>query len=156
MGSHTVHKLPIIKFTDKNSKHGTESWSKACNEVILALEEYGCFVALYDKITQEIHNGVFEAMQELFDLPTHIKVQNKSTKPLYGYVGQIPLIPLYESMGIDNANTLQGLHNFTKVMWPNGNEGFSENIHLYTKLAAELEKIVVQMVFESYGVGKIL
>ncbi|GFP95370.1 probable 2-oxoglutarate-dependent dioxygenase aop1.2 [Phtheirospermum japonicum] len=154
MGSHTVHKLPIIKFTDKNSKHGTESWSKACNEVISALEEYGCFVALYDKITQEIHNGVFEAMQELFDLPTHIKVQNKSTKPLYGYVGQIPLIPLYESMGIDNANTLQGLHNFTKVMWPNGNEGFSENIHLYTKLAAELEKIVVQMVFESYGVEK--
>ncbi|CAA0839120.1 2-oxoglutarate (2OG) and Fe(II)-dependent oxygenase superfamily protein [Striga hermonthica] len=145
----------MIEISDKSSKPGTESWSKACTKVIGALEEYGCFVALYDKITHEIHNGVFNAMKELFDLPTRTKVQNKSSKPLYGYVGQIPLIPLYESMGIDNANTLQGIHNFTKVMWPNdANHGFSEKLFSYTKLAAELEKTVVQMVFEGYGVGK--
>ncbi|KAK6148930.1 hypothetical protein DH2020_016455 [Rehmannia glutinosa] len=154
MGSLKAHKLPVIEFTTKNLKPGTESWSKSYNEVISALEEYGCFVALYDKITQEIHSGVFQAMEELFDLPTHTKVQNKSTKPLYGYVGQIPIVPLYESMGIDNANTLEGIQNFTKVMWPNGNDGFCGNLLSYTKLAVELDKIVVQMVFEGYGVGK--
>ncbi|KAL0441588.1 UNVERIFIED_CONTAM: putative 2-oxoglutarate-dependent dioxygenase AOP1.2 [Sesamum radiatum] len=154
MGSVTVHKLPVIAFTEENSKPGTETWYKTCRQVISALEEYGCFVAAYDKITQRIHTGVFEALEELFDIPTETKVQNKSTKPLYGYVGQIPLIPLYESMGIDNATTLEGIQSFANVMWPNGNDGFSEKLLLYTKLAAELEKIVVQMVFEGYGVGK--
>ncbi|KAL0354737.1 UNVERIFIED_CONTAM: putative 2-oxoglutarate-dependent dioxygenase AOP1.2 [Sesamum radiatum] len=154
MGSVTVHKLPVIAFTEENSKPGTESWSKTCRKVISALEEYGCFVAAYDKITQHIHTGVFEALEELFDIPTETKVQNKSTKPLYGYVGQIPLIPLYESMGIDNASTLAGIQSFAKVMWPNGNDGFSEKLLSYTKLAAELEKMVLQMVFDGYGVGK--
>ncbi|KAL2243420.1 probable 2-oxoglutarate-dependent dioxygenase AOP1 [Sesamum indicum] len=154
MGSLTLHKLPVIAFTEENSKPGTETWSKTCRQVISALQEYGCFVAAYDQITQRIHTGVFEALEELFDIPTERKVQNKSAKPLYGYVGQIPLIPLYESMGIDNANTLEGIQSFAKVMWPNGNDGFSEKLLLYTKLAAELEKIVVQMVFEGYGVGQ--
>ncbi|KAG6430014.1 hypothetical protein SASPL_108073 [Salvia splendens] len=31
---------------------------------------------------------------------------------------------------------------------------FSENLVAYTKVAADLERIVVRMVFESYGVGK--
>ncbi|EYU21585.1 hypothetical protein ABFS82_09G097700 [Erythranthe guttata] len=148
------HKLDVIEFSDKNLKPGTESWSKTCNEVVSALEKYGCFVASYDKLTQETHTTVFKALEELFDLPTQTKVQNKSTKPLYGYVGQIPFIPLYESMGIDNADTLQGIQNFAKVMWPNGYNDFSEKLVSYTKLAAELEKIVVRMVFERYGVGK--
>lgn len=124
MGSLSPHKLAVIKFSDENSKPGTESWSNTCKQVISALEQYGCFVASYDKITPEIHNGVFQALEKLFDLPTHTKVQNKSTKPLYGYVGQIPLIPLYESMGIDNANTLHGIQTFSNLMWPNGNDMF--------------------------------
>ncbi|KAG8379885.1 hypothetical protein BUALT_Bualt07G0135800 [Buddleja alternifolia] len=156
MGSLTKHhKLPVIELiTNENLKPGTESWSKTCKEVVSALEEYGCFVGSYDKMTQEIHNGVYNALEELFDLPTHIKMENKSNKPLYGYVGQVPLIPVFESMGIDYANTFEGIQSFTNVMWPNGNQGFSENLLRYTKLAAELEKIVVQMIFESYGVGK--
>ncbi|CAA3001152.1 probable 2-oxoglutarate-dependent dioxygenase AOP1 [Olea europaea subsp. europaea] len=154
MGSLNVHKLPIIEFTHDTMKPGTASWCKACKEVISALEEYGCFVASYDEISLEFNDGVFQALEELFNLPTEIKVQNRSTKPLYGYVGQIPLIPLYESMGIDDANTLEGIQSFTKVMWPNGNDVFSEKLLPYTKLAAELEKIVVRMVFESYGVEK--
>ncbi|XP_073282923.1 probable 2-oxoglutarate-dependent dioxygenase AOP1 [Primulina huaijiensis] len=155
MGSLSLHKLPIIEFTDENMKQGTESWSKSCEDVVSSLEKYGCFIANYDKITQEMHDGVFEALQELFDLPTETKVQNKSSKPLYGYVGQIPFVPLYESMGIDNANTVEGIQHFVEVMWPNvGNNGFSENLLVYTKLAAELELTVAKMVFESYGVDK--
>ncbi|MCD7470129.1 hypothetical protein HAX54_009714 [Datura stramonium] len=151
MGSLTVsHKLPIIDFTEVNLEPGTSTWSKARKEAVCALEEYGCFVALYDKI----HDDVFQELEELFHLPIHTKVQNKSTKPLYGYVGQIPFIPLYESMGIDNANTLQGIQNFTNFMWPNGNNAFSRAMLAYSKAAAELEEMVVRMVFESYGVDK--
>ncbi|KAL3511834.1 hypothetical protein ACH5RR_024551 [Cinchona calisaya] len=154
MGSLSLHKLPSINFSKENLKLGSESWCKARKEVMSALEEYGCFVALCDDISLPLHNGVFKALEELFDLPTETKMKNKSSKPLYGYVGQIPVVPLYESMGIDNANTIEGIQAFTSVMWPNGNEGFSEKLLSYTKLAAELELVVARMVFESYGVEK--
>lgn len=124
MGSLTPFKLPVIDFTKEDMKPGTDSWVSARGESVSALEEYGCFVALYDKVSAEVHDKIFKGLVELFDLPTNVKVQNKSTKPLYGYVGQIPIVPLYESMGIDNANTLQGIQSFTKVMWPHGNDDF--------------------------------
>ncbi|XP_027169897.1 probable 2-oxoglutarate-dependent dioxygenase AOP1 [Coffea eugenioides] len=153
MGSLTLHKLPTIDFSKENLKPGTTAWNKIRKEVMSALEEYGCFVASYEKIPQ-LQDAVFGALEELFDLPTQTKMQNKSSKPLYGYVGQIPVVPLYESMGIDDANTSEGMQAFTYAMWPNGNEGFSEKLLAYTKLAAELEEIVVRMIFESYGVEK--
>ncbi|KAM7480401.1 hypothetical protein LguiA_028614 [Lonicera macranthoides] len=154
MGSLSLHKLPIVDFTKNNLEPGLSSWSETCTDVRNALEEYGCFIAVYDKVSVELNNTIFRALKELFDLPTEIKVQNKSSKPLYGYVGQIPFIPLYESMGIDFANTLEGIQSFTNVMWPNGNDGFSETLLSYTKIAAELEQMVAKMVFESYGVEK--
>ncbi|KAK2984903.1 hypothetical protein RJ640_008668 [Escallonia rubra] len=154
MGSLTQHKLPVIDLTEENLKSTSDSWLTICKNVTRALEEYGCFTAVYDKVSVDLHNAVFHALEELFDLPTETKVQNKSKKPLYGYVGQIPFIPLYESMGIDDSNTPEGIQNFTKVMWPSGNESFSETLLSYAKLAVELEQKVVKMVFESYGVQK--
>ncbi|KAJ0714126.1 putative isopenicillin N synthase [Helianthus annuus] len=85
-----------------------------------------------------------------------VKVQNKSTKPLYGYVGQIPFIPLYESMGFDYSNTHDGVKSFVDVMWPDGNEAFSATVLAYNRLVAELEEMVTRMVFETYGVEKYL
>ncbi|PSS07489.1 2-oxoglutarate-dependent dioxygenase AOP1.2 [Actinidia chinensis var. chinensis] len=107
-----------------------------------------------ENLNLELHDEVFHAMEELFNLPMSTKVQNKSNKPLFGYVGQIPIVPLYKSIGIDDANTMEGMQKFEKVMWPNGNDGFSEVILLFSKLIAELEQWVVRMVFESYGVEK--
>ncbi|XP_057460089.1 probable 2-oxoglutarate-dependent dioxygenase AOP1.2 [Actinidia eriantha] len=33
-------------------------------------------------------------------------------------------------MGIDDANTMEGMQKFEKVMWPNGNDGFSDTFVL--------------------------
>lgn len=124
MDSTAQYKLPNIDLSKKNMKPGNDYWLKARKEVISALENYGCFVATYGDFSQELHENVFHGLQQLFDLPTEIKMQNKSSKPLYGYVGQIPFIPLYESMGADYANTHQGIQRFTNVMWPKGNHYF--------------------------------
>lgn len=120
-----MHKLPIIDFTNKkNLKPGSTSWLATAIEATRALEEYGCFIAEFDKVTPELNDAVFHGLEDLFNIPIETKVLNKSTKPLYGYVGQIPFIPLYESMGFDYSNTLDGVRSFTEVMWPNGNEAF--------------------------------
>ncbi|GJY65248.1 probable 2-oxoglutarate-dependent dioxygenase AOP1 [Tanacetum coccineum] len=152
-----MHKLPTIDFTNKkNIKPGSTSWLATALEATRALEEYGCFIAEFNKVTPELNDAVFHGLEDLFDIPVEIKVQNKSTKPLYGYVGQIPFIPLYESMGFDYSYTLDGVRSFIEVMWPNGNEAFSANVLAYNKLVAELEEMVTRMVFETYGVEKYL
>lgn len=130
MGSETALKLPNINFSDQTLRPGTDSWLSACTEVRRALEEYGCFTAVFDEVTSELHSSIFSAMVELFDLPTEIKVQNTSQKPYHGYVGQLPIIPLHESMGIDNAATQEGVQAFTKTMWPAGNQNFRHTSHL--------------------------
>ncbi|XP_052181076.1 probable 2-oxoglutarate-dependent dioxygenase AOP1 [Diospyros lotus] len=154
MGSLLQHKLPVIDLRKEHLKPGTGSWKDARNHVVSALQQYGCFVAVYDGVSQDLHAAVFQALEDLFALPTSTKMQNKSSKPLYGYVGQIPFLPLYESMGIDDANTLHGIHTFSDLMWPNGHHAFSETMLSYSRMVAELEQGVARMVFEEYGVEK--
>lgn len=125
MGSEGNLKLPILDFTNNELNPGTNSWSSACTTVRQALEEYGCFVVVYDKASKELQNGVFSSLKELFDLPLETKLRNIfEGKPLKGYVGQHPKIPLHESMGIDEGTTLEGIQNFAATIWPNGNDNF--------------------------------
>ncbi|XP_059636056.1 probable 2-oxoglutarate-dependent dioxygenase AOP1 [Cornus florida] len=147
-------KLPTISFTTENLKPGSSSWIAKCNDVRQALEDYGCFEAVYDKVSLDLDNNIFSALEELFDLPTETEAKNTSEIPYFGYIGNEPLVPLYESMGIDNAATLEETQSFTNIMWSAGNDFFCETVHSYSKLVTELEQAVKRMVFESYGVGK--
>lgn len=67
---------------------------------------------------------MFGSMEELFDLPLQTKQRNMSEKPLYGYIGQSPVVPLYESMGIDDADVAAKVDAFTEKQWPQGNKSF--------------------------------
>ncbi|KAE8680754.1 pleiotropic drug resistance protein 1-like isoform 1 [Hibiscus syriacus] len=146
-------KIPVIDVFDENSKPGSDAWISRCKDVRAALEQYGCFLATYDKVSSQLQDDVFLSLQQLFNLPTQIKVQNSSDKPYFGYFKH-PCIPLSESMGIDNPTILEGTQGFTNLMWPNRNKTFCESIHAYSKLVSELDRMVKRMVFESYGVGK--
>ncbi|XP_020224845.1 probable inactive 2-oxoglutarate-dependent dioxygenase AOP2 [Cajanus cajan] len=155
MGSEGQPMLPVLDFTMEDLKPGTNSWLTTCRRVRQAFEEYGCFVAVYDKASVGLQNGVFGSMKELFDLPAETKQRNiYEGMPLKGYVGQRPQIPLHESMGIDEGTTLEGIQNFIQKMWPNGNDQFCKYIFEYAKLAEDLDRMVARMIFESYGVLK--
>nr|XP_043608161.1 2-oxoglutarate-dependent dioxygenase AOP2-like [Erigeron canadensis] len=152
MGSLPQPNLPVIDLSVKNLNFTSSSHVTTCDEVVRALEEYGCFVAIYDGVSQELHDAIFRASQELFDLPIEVKVLNTSDTPMHGYVGQIPANPLYEGLGIENATTKEGVENFTKTICPVGNESFSENVLMYTKAVSELDQIVMRMVAKNYGI----
>ncbi|MBA0840506.1 hypothetical protein Goarm_003086 [Gossypium armourianum] len=154
MGSESTPTLPILDFSDAELKPGTDSWLVACKKVTHALEQYGCFIIEYDKFPLQLHNQVFSLLEELFLLPTETKMKNRYEKPLNGYVGQIPELPLHESLGIDNATSVEGTRFFTNLMWPQGNDRFCEYISKYAKVAAELDQMVTRMIFESYGVER--
>lgn len=130
-------RIPVIEFTGEKLKAiaaaggggDSVSWLKMSQEVVRALEEYGCFNAVYDGVSVELHESIFGVSEELFDLPVETKVLNTSTTPSHGYVGQVPLIPLYEGLGIENATTLPAVDHFTHLMWPCGNRRFRSVSH---------------------------
>ncbi|KAM7508814.1 hypothetical protein LguiA_019267 [Lonicera macranthoides] len=125
MGSQTPPKIPIIDFTKENmDQEGSSSWILACKEVRQALEDFGCFVVIYDKVSQELSNEVFLSLKELFDLPMETKTQYTGDMPVHGYLGKIPRLPHFESMGIENGTKLEVIQDLTNLMWPNGNEHF--------------------------------
>ncbi|XP_057969343.1 probable 2-oxoglutarate-dependent dioxygenase AOP1 [Malania oleifera] len=154
MGVLPQPKLPIIDLSKEDLQPGSSTWVSTCNQVLHALHEYGSFVAVYNKLPQEVHDTIFDKVVDLFDLPKEVKLKNIHDKPFRGYVGDHPKIPLYEGLGIDNANTFEGTQRFTNLMWPQGNEIFRENIHAYSVVVSELHKMVTRMIMEGYGLEK--
>lgn len=116
-------KIPVIKLGLEDLK-GAGRGRRTCNEIRHALEEYGCFVAVYERISLELRNKVFNALEEMFNFPMETKIKNTSDTPFFGYFGQHPDLPLHESMGIGDVTTFQMIQNFSNLMWPNGNQTF--------------------------------
>ncbi|XP_010463426.1 PREDICTED: probable 2-oxoglutarate-dependent dioxygenase AOP1 [Camelina sativa] len=148
-------KVPILDFTrEQDLKPRTSAWRSISRAACEALEEYGCFVAVYDGVTQQLDNSVFAAAKDLFDLPTETKMKNVNEKPYHGYVGQMPIIPLHEGLGIDYVTNKEDAKKFTNLMWPQGNDQFCKTIHRFSNAVAELDRLVVRIIFENYGVEK--
>lgn len=114
-------KFPVLDFSDQELKPGTPLWDSLKVQVRKAFEEYGCFEASFNKIPLQLSKYVFDAIEEIFDLPVQTKMKNICKKAFYGYFGQNPVIPLFESMGIDDANIPENVEKFVQNLWPEGN-----------------------------------
>ncbi|KAK6787476.1 hypothetical protein RDI58_016001 [Solanum bulbocastanum] len=153
MGSKNF-KLPKINFSHEDLKPDTLVWNQVKSQVHKALLEYGCFEASFDKVPIHLRKSIFEVSQEMFDLPLQTKLKNIPTKPSHGYVGQQPLAPLYESMGIDDSNIPHEAEKFTQILWPQGNPSFCKTIQSYSEQLSELDQTIRRMIVESLGVEK--
>ncbi|KAI9161174.1 hypothetical protein LWI28_015117 [Acer negundo] len=151
MGSQTLPKLPVIDFSKEDLKPGTQTWFSTCKEICQALEEHGCFIVECKDVSLDLHNKIFDAAKELHDLPIDVKKKNFSDKPFRGYFSASSV---HESLGIDNVIALESTQNFTKLMWPHGNDLFCTKANKIARTMIDLDQMVIRMVFESYGVEK--
>lgn len=128
MGSETQPQLPIIDLSKKNINPASSSWLSTCHEVTSALERYGCFVAVLNDVSSELHETAFSVVKDFFELPRETKLKNTGNrnKPHYGYLGYT--LPVMESFGIENAPALEETQRFTNLNWPAGNEHFWYNL----------------------------
>jgi len=156
MGSETTPKLPLINFNNLNLEANSPNWELVKSQVYKALVEYGCFEAIFDKVPLELRKEIFDSLEELFDLPLETKQLNASNKPYHGYVGQYPMVPLFESIGIDDANVFEKVQSMTNILWPDGNQRCSKTIHSFSEELTELDQIIRKMILESLGVEKYL
>ncbi|PHU07931.1 hypothetical protein BC332_24420 [Capsicum chinense] len=146
-------KIPTIVFSKEELKPGTSQWDSTKDQVFQALQEYGCFEAIYDNvIPSETRESMFGTLKEIFEFPIEIKLKNLSDKPLQGYLGQIPHLPLYESLSISDLLQSQNAESFVNIFWPDdGNPEFCNVIKSYSKSHVELDQMVKMMVLESLG-----
>ncbi|XP_022777149.1 probable 2-oxoglutarate-dependent dioxygenase AOP1 [Durio zibethinus] len=154
MGSQTALKLPVIDFTKPDLKPGTVVWNLVKSQVEQALQEYGCFEALFHKIPLEIREAILGAVEELFDLPLQIKTRNVSKLPYNGYIGQYPHLSLYESIGIDDPNNMEKVEAQTSTFWPEGNTRFSKTVQSFSKQLSELDEMIRRMILEIFHLEK--
>ncbi|XP_071713514.1 probable 2-oxoglutarate-dependent dioxygenase AOP1 [Rutidosis leptorrhynchoides] len=136
-------------------KPGNESWMTASHKVRRALEEYDFFMAIYEGVSAKLMKEVVDAMETVFELPKETKLKNTCDNPDHGYIGLSDIRPNYESLGFKDATNLDNVQHFENLMWPSGNNKyFSKTMHSYVSQISKLEKMVRNMVFESYGVEK--
>ncbi|KAF5737814.1 2-oxoglutarate-dependent dioxygenase AOP1.2-like [Tripterygium wilfordii] len=154
MGSQTPLKLPVIDFTTPGAlNQGSPEWDSVKVQVREALEEYGCFEAVYDELSLELRKAHFGVVEKLFDLPTDVKKLNVYEKPFHGYRGHYP--DVFETMEVDCANVLQQVEeNFINKFWPQGNPDLSKTIHSFSRQVAEFDGVVRRMVLESLCIEK--
>ncbi|KAL1195292.1 putative 2-oxoglutarate-dependent dioxygenase AOP1.2 [Cardamine amara subsp. amara] len=146
--------LPVIDFTSRNLKPGTVEWDTVRGEVRRALEEYGCFEALFDKVSVKLRKAVFDASEEVFKLPLETKQRVVSKRKYRGYVGQIPTLPLFEVIGVDYAQNTDKANAFTHKLWPQGNIHFSEAVMSFTEQVSKLDFMTRIMIMESFGLDE--
>ncbi|XP_010500901.1 PREDICTED: probable 2-oxoglutarate-dependent dioxygenase AOP1.2 [Camelina sativa] len=140
--------LPVINFRDL--KPGTFEWDSVRGNFRKALEEYGCFEALFDKVPVELRKAVFDASDEVFQLPLETKQRVVSKRKYRGYVGQIPTLPFFEVMGIDFAEDADKVNAFTHKLWPQGNTSFSEAVMSFAEKVSVLDFMTRRMIMESF------
>jgi isopenicillin N synthase-like dioxygenase len=75
--------MHVIDFSSEKLKPGTTSWTLTSKDVQSALEEYGCFIAVYDKVSNELENAIFHARKQVFELPTETKLRNVAQRTYY-------------------------------------------------------------------------
>ncbi|KAL8458116.1 hypothetical protein ACS0TY_035847 [Phlomoides rotata] len=144
--------LPVLDFSEL--KQETPTWESVKTQVLEALQEYGCFEATLDSIPLHLQKSVFDGIQQLFDLPLHTKLRNRSDKPYHGYVEQHASVPFYESLGIEDAISPAKIDALVNLMWPKGNPTFSKSVHCFAEKLHEVEKNVRRMVLEIFGLEK--
>ncbi|KAL5722735.1 hypothetical protein ACHQM5_006218 [Ranunculus cassubicifolius] len=143
-------KIPAINFSSKDLRPGTSSWCSVRRDVHQAFLEYGCFEAVFDEI--QLHHQLISAIKRLFDLPQETKLKHNSNDMYKGYKGNIPGIPLYESVAIHNLCNPEPLQCFTDLMWPKGkNSGFSKTVYSYLTQVKDIGAVVMRMICESFG-----
>uniref|UniRef100_A0A0D3ADP4 Non-haem dioxygenase N-terminal domain-containing protein n=1 Tax=Brassica oleracea var. oleracea TaxID=109376 RepID=A0A0D3ADP4_BRAOL len=132
----TSYLLPFHDQTDfsiPNLKPASPEWDSVRAQVRTALEEYGCFEALFNGASVELRKALFEASEEFFDLPLETKLRTKSDKLYKGYAGQNSTLPLYEAIGCDGANNPQIVDELTYKLWPQGKITFSKNVQSFAE-----------------------
>ncbi|KAM3322246.1 putative 2-oxoglutarate-dependent dioxygenase AOP1 [Capsicum chacoense] len=148
MASNTI---PTIDFCNPNLKPGSEEWESTKAQVIQALEENGCFEAIYDKTPKETEKELFSKLKEEI-YPMEEKVKEYVGKPFDKYVKEIPRARYNDFRRTMDLLLPGSIEIFANTFWPeDGNPHFCKMVNSYSSSIKELDAMVKRMIFEGLG-----
>ncbi|KAJ4847827.1 hypothetical protein Tsubulata_011781, partial [Turnera subulata] len=124
---------------------GTEEWEVVKSQVYGALHEYGCFEAIFRKISAENRKGFAASLKETKKLCV-------SGQPFQGYSYQRPTTPLLETIAVRPAD----IKNVASNLWPELSPDFSKTVPSFLERLTEVDGIVRRMIVEYLGLEKYL
>ncbi|KAF2564961.1 hypothetical protein F2Q70_00016560 [Brassica cretica] len=155
MGSHEEQCLPILDFSREKLVPGTSQWITIRDSVRRAMEEQGWFVAEFNGVSPDLRGDLLSGMKDMYELPYEVKIKNENHKASHGYMSMVvDDYRIHESLGIDYATDPQACKDFSKLLWPQGNNHFCQTTHRYATALAELDQTVMRMLYESYGMDE--
>ncbi|KAJ3677504.1 hypothetical protein LUZ60_003228 [Juncus effusus] len=146
--------MPSINFSnlDPNQPNGSH-WDETRTKVFSALETYGCFNTIYDGVESELNETLFgSVMPKMSELPLERK-QMSEWGTHFGYHGKITDVE-YESIEIRDAVNPISMEQFAQMLYPNGNQLFSNTVSSYAQRLATLDQIVERMIFQTLSIDK--
>ncbi|KAJ8529001.1 hypothetical protein K7X08_035836 [Anisodus acutangulus] len=147
-------KLPTIDFCLSELKPNSAQWISTRNKVFKSFEEFGCFEALFDKVSWEMKVDLYNELEKLFDFPLETKVKNFREESFHGYLGPNPKMQYFESLCIEDVFVPQIVQFFTQIFWQEENSNFRNLVQNYSKNLSELDQIIRRMILESLKVEK--
>ncbi|KAM3397761.1 hypothetical protein P3S68_001274 [Capsicum galapagoense] len=118
----TKVEIPTIDFCNhQDLKPNTQLWESTKIKVFEALKEFGCFVAIYDKVPNDIKEAMFDTLKEVCDLPLS-KLKEYREKPYHIHDKQIPSLPIHNSVRSADLLLPNSAETFANTFWPDGKE----------------------------------
>ncbi|KAF3656295.1 putative 2-oxoglutarate-dependent dioxygenase AOP1.2-like [Capsicum annuum] len=118
----TKVEIPTIDFCNhQDLKPNTQLWESTKIKVFEALKEFGCFVAIYDKVSNDIKEAMFDTLKEVCDLPLS-KLKEYREKPYHIHDKQIPSLPIHNSVRSADLLLPNSAETFANTFWPDGKE----------------------------------
>ncbi|KAK8950201.1 Gibberellin 20 oxidase 1-D [Platanthera guangdongensis] len=152
--NNTKLELPQVEFSGLDStRHDEKAWAKARAKVARALENYGGFEAVYDRVGTPLRDDLLgRAIPELFSVP-ELATSHDSTKiPYHGAWFQKKGYP-FLSLQLTDPNSLAAIRDYSDAIWPDGNGFFCDTAWKYASHMQELVQIIHRMILESLGLN---
>lgn len=141
--------LPQVELSGLDSEQlDAGAWSTARAKVGWALENYGGFEAVYDRVGPRLRDELFrQAIPQFFAAPDVGKLYNPSKIPYHGFLFQKEGFP-FLGIQLSEPNSLAAIQDHANVIWPEGNNFFCNTVWEYACHMHELMQIVHRMAVE--------
>ncbi|KAK8926425.1 Gibberellin 20 oxidase 1-B [Platanthera zijinensis] len=146
--------LPQVELSGLDSARRDEkAWAMARGKMAWALENYGGFEAVYDRVGTQLRDDLLgRAVPELFSVPELGTLHNATKVPYHGVWFQKKGYP-FLSLQLTDPNSLSAIQEYSDAIWPEGNSFFCDTAWEYASHMKKLAQIIHMMILESLGLN---
>ncbi|KAK8947095.1 Gibberellin 2-beta-dioxygenase 7 [Platanthera zijinensis] len=130
---------------------GTEAWGAARSTVALALQNYGGFEVVYDRVGPDLRNELLgQLVPEMFSKPAVRVLSDERQLATHGVLFMRAGLP-FVALQLAQPNCMNVVQEYARILWPEGNDFFSNTVKKYAGQMEELIQMIHRMILESLG-----